>query len=253
MKRESCVFYTSWIEAMEGWPIEEQKDAVYAIILYATTGKIVEDEKMGIYAKTMLKVAIPQIDANNKKYRSGKKGADYGKLGGAPAGNKNAQKNNPKTTPKQPQNNPNGNPKTTPNVNENVNENDIKEIIKEKPAPKVAAIRANKDEMSISSVPIEWQPIVSVWLDYKRTRRESYKSAASVAAFQNKLVQLSGGDLNVAAQIINQSIAMNWAGIFSLKTDKNYANNPTTMRRTPASRIGVLQYEGENTPADRSL
>ena len=33
---------------------------------------------------------------------NGKKGAEYGKLGGAPKGNQNARKNNPQSTPKQP-------------------------------------------------------------------------------------------------------------------------------------------------------
>lgn len=53
----------------------------------------------------------PQIIANFTRYLNGKKGKDFGMLGGAPKGNKNASKNNPKTTP-------------NVNVNVNVNEND---------------------------------------------------------------------------------------------------------------------------------
>lgn len=55
----------------------------------------------------------PQLYANHKRYLNGCKGAEYGKLGGAPKGNQNARKD------KQPQNNR----KTTPNVNDNVNDN----------------------------------------------------------------------------------------------------------------------------------
>lgn len=50
----------------------------------------------------------PQILANFKRKINGRKGAEFGRLGGAPTGNKNASKNNPKTTP---------------NVNANVNVN----------------------------------------------------------------------------------------------------------------------------------
>lgn len=50
----------------------------------------------------------PQILANFKRKMNGRKGAEFGTLGGAPKGNKNALKNNPKTTP---------------NVNANVNAN----------------------------------------------------------------------------------------------------------------------------------
>lgn len=41
----------------------------------------------------------PQILANFKRKLNGRKGAEFGALGGAPTGNKNAAKNNPKTTP----------------------------------------------------------------------------------------------------------------------------------------------------------
>jgi hypothetical protein len=56
----------------------------------------------------------PQIISNFIKYINGKKGKDFGSLGGAPSGNKNAVKNNPKTTP---------NENVNVNVNENVNDN----------------------------------------------------------------------------------------------------------------------------------
>ena len=60
----------------------------------------------------------PQIISNFKKFINGTKGKEYGVLGGAPEGNKNASKNNPKTTPND-------------NVNVNVNDN-VNVIIKQK-------------------------------------------------------------------------------------------------------------------------
>lgn len=58
----------------------------------------------------------PQIIANFTRYINGKKGKDFGMLGGAPKGNKNAIKNNPKTTP-----NVNENENVNVNVNDNIN------------------------------------------------------------------------------------------------------------------------------------
>ena len=51
-------------------------------------------------------MAKPNLDSARRRYmasvENGKKGAEYGKLGGAPKGNQNARKNNPQLTPKQP-------------------------------------------------------------------------------------------------------------------------------------------------------
>jgi len=55
----------------------------------------------------MFSLIKPQLEANYKRFLNGKKGADFGKLGGRPK------------TPKKPLDNP----KLTPNVNVNVNDN----------------------------------------------------------------------------------------------------------------------------------
>ena len=58
--------------------------------------------------------------------------------------------------------------------------------------------------------------LVKTWLDYKRSRGESYKSELSVKKFHTMLPNLSRGDPDLAARIIDKSIANNWAGIFEL-------------------------------------
>ena len=55
------------------------------------------------------------------------------------------------------------------------------------------------------------------WLEYKRQRRESYKSDMSLKACYEKLVRLANGDPLTAGLIVEQSIANNWAGLFELK------------------------------------
>lgn len=58
--------------------------------------------------------------------------------------------------------------------------------------------------------------LVKTWLDYKRSRGESYKSELSVKKFHTMLRNLSRGYPDLAARIIDKSIANNWAGIFEL-------------------------------------
>ena len=127
MARESFIFYASFDEALRELPDDARLKVYDAIFEYAFRGtvKVLKGVEKAIFA-----LIRPQMDANNKRYENGCKGAEAGKKGGAPKGNANAKKtteNNPKTTavgliettPKQPQNNP----KTTPNENDNVNDN----------------------------------------------------------------------------------------------------------------------------------
>lgn len=67
----------------------------------------------------------------------------------------------------------------------------------------------------------EYEPLreqITKWIDYKKARKESYKTEQSLMSFAKKLFTLSGGNQNIADQIIEQSMANNWAGIFNLKT-----------------------------------
>ena len=85
-----------------------------------------------------------------------------------------------------------------------------------------------KGEMEfLESVDFEFRKIVADWLAYKRERKESYKSSRSMIAFLAKLKNLSQNDPKIAQEIISQSMANNWAGIFPLKTENN-ENRRTT-------------------------
>lgn len=65
----------------------------------------------------------------------------------------------------------------------------------------------------------DYRKILIDWFEYKKARKESYKSENSIQAFYNKLLKLSGGSQTKATEIIEQSMANNWAGIFELKKD----------------------------------
>lgn len=126
--RDSLVFYRSFYEAVKDLPAEEFKEAVSAIMEYGLND---EEQAPSGAAKVFLIMAKPLIDANNKKHENGKKGAEFGKLGGRPKKETPIKpQENPKETPKKPQENPN----RTPNVNVDVNVNEnIKESEEKKP------------------------------------------------------------------------------------------------------------------------
>lgn len=91
----------------------------------------------------------------------------------------------------------------------------------------------------------EYQEIVSEWLTYKRERKETYKSVRSMQAFVAKLTKLSQGNPKIAREIINQSIANNWAGIFQLKIDHNDDNKSHPNR--PSSTVFIGNHYGQST------
>lgn len=115
--RDSIVFYRSFYEAIKELSPNVQAKVYNAIFEYSLNFNEVE---LSGLPKTIFTLIKPQLEANNKKFENGKKGAEFGKLGGRP----------------KPQNNPN----ETPNVNDNVecrmsnvNENDIKGKLKFSP------------------------------------------------------------------------------------------------------------------------
>jgi hypothetical protein len=77
--KESAIFYQSFYEAIKDLPSESQAEIYNAIFEYALNFK--ELELNGI-SKTIFTLVKPQIQANNKKYKIGKLGGEYGKLGG---------------------------------------------------------------------------------------------------------------------------------------------------------------------------
>lgn len=97
----------------------------------------------------------------------------------------------------------------------------------------------------IQEVSLDFQDIVEDWLSYKRDRKESYKSHRSLQAFYSQLKRLSHDNPTTAREIINQSMANNWAGIFQLKNDDTKRTS-NTASNDPKSRLeGVLRAAAE--------
>lgn len=66
----------------------------------------------------------------------------------------------------------------------------------------------------------EYKSIINEWLKYKSDKKQNYASFASIKKFYKQLFKLSKGNYKTAQEIIDQSIASNWAGIFELKESK---------------------------------
>lgn len=99
-------------------------------------------------------------------------------------------------------------------------------------APKVKESKVNRSKVKESKEIIKTEPLVFVssdwellwqgWADYKQTEhRDGYKSAKTEQVAINKLVEMSGGDLTKAQDIVKQSIANRWKGLFTIKQNTN--------------------------------
>ena len=103
-EKRSFVFYDSFLSAMKHLSDAEFRECVLKIRDYALDG--VDEDSSSPMVNVIMAMAKPNLDSARKRYiasvENGKKGAEYGKLGGAPKGNQNARKNNPQSTPTQP-------------------------------------------------------------------------------------------------------------------------------------------------------
>ena len=90
-----------------------------------------------------------------------------------------------------------------------------------KPKQKADAVTKVLDEIPDEKA----REVVERWLDYKRSIGNTYKTAQGVMAMIKKLNDLSGGNVEVAGAIVEQSIANNWKGLFELKKQKKNGTN----------------------------
>lgn len=66
------------------------------------------------------------------------------------------------------------------------------------------------------------------WINYKKDEfKQSYKKIETEQTAFDNLLKLSKNDIHTAREIINQSIANQWKGLFTLKTDNNGTTTTT--------------------------
>ena len=99
--KRSFVMYDSFLEAMKHLNDAEFRECVMRIRDFALEGDDTESEHPMV--NIILALAKPNLEAAKRRYmasiENGKKGAEYGKLGGAPKGNQNARKKQPLKQP----------------------------------------------------------------------------------------------------------------------------------------------------------
>ena len=99
--KNSFVFYDSFLSAMKHLGDAEFRECVLKIRDYALEG--VDEESSSPMVNVIMAMAKPNLDSAKRRYmasvENGKKGAEYGKLGGAPKGNQNARKKQPQKQP----------------------------------------------------------------------------------------------------------------------------------------------------------
>ena len=183
--RDSFIFYGSFYEAISCLDDATRLQCYDAVASYAITG--IDPELNGV-AKAIFALIKPQIDANNKRYNNGCKGAEYGKKGGRPV-TKNPIGDNDENpigdTSKNPIGDNDENPKETPNekenenVNENENENE-KEKENESPSETEREKQAKEKRKRFSA------PSVDEVRDYCRERGNSISADTFVNFYASK-------------------------------------------------------------------
>ena len=183
--RDSFIFYGSFYEAISCLDDATRLQCYDAVASYAITG--IDPELNGV-AKAIFALIKPQIDANNKRYNNGCKGAEYGKKGGRPV-TKNPIGDNDENpigdTSKNPIGDNDENPKETPNEKENenvnVNENENeKEKENESPSETKREKQAKEKRTRFSA------PSVDEVRDYCRERGNSIDAETFVDFYASK-------------------------------------------------------------------
>lgn len=267
--KRSFVFNIDWRDVLMDYPPEVRYEVYDAIIEYAASGKLLELKPL---AKMAFSFIRKEMDYNNKRYlETVSKRREAGKKGMATRyGNNKDSEDLTNVTNDNKTNTCYQDLTKLTNATDNVNDN-VNDIIPPSNPPdgggaegegssgkrqeleaKESALMAKEQELlkreaalkssqrnalpPVDFVSPEFVHVFTVWLEYKRERKESYKSEKSLKAAYSKLLQLSGNDPAKASAIVEQSMANNWAGLFELKERKHAANTGVILTDNSATK-----------------
>lgn len=215
LKKNSFIFYESFYDAISDLKDAERLQLYDAICEYGFTRNIIE---LNGIVKTIFTLIKPQLEANWRRFENGCKG-------GAPQGNSNACKNQ-----KQPKNNQKITKKQPKNKLKQANEKE-KEKEKEKEECKGKRLMSNESIDNILNFDESFRSVLIEWLDYKKSRKESYASQVGINKFYKELLKLSNNNPETAQEIIDFSIARNYAGIFEPKEKSSAKKESNSLTR----------------------
>jgi uncharacterized protein YdaU (DUF1376 family) len=97
--------------------------------------------------------------------------------------------------------------------------------------------RKNNKKENIDFVDEKFKSIFECWLNYKKDRNENYKSDTSLKMCYEKLLKLSNDNPNTAKEIVENSIANNYAGLFEIKKFNQSKTNNNGLSKSYGSDI----------------
>lgn len=150
-KKRSFVMYDSFVEAMMHLDDKDFRECFMKIRDYALEGVCAESASQNI--NIIMALVKPNLDSARRRYmasvENGKKGAEYGKLGGAPKGNQNARKKQPQKQPLDVD--------VNVDVEENENENEEVDVNVNEDAPVGDIVPSSFSGFSFSTNPHNYQ------------------------------------------------------------------------------------------------
>lgn len=109
-------------------------------------------------------------------------------------------------------------------------------------------IEENKKENALPEyVSTDFADVLREWLSYKKERGEGYKQRGLKACY-TRLLNLSANDPIKAREIVQQSIANNYSGLFKLK-DNDYDNTNFRPNRRPTSAENIAAAQAAHIRA----
>jgi len=113
----------------------------------------------------------------------------------------------------------------TKNVTHNVQDCNADKVNKSKVKEskvKENKLKETKEETELVFISNDWQVLWEGWVEHKRNQfKDKYKTKQSEQIAINQLVELAGGELGTAQEIVKASVSNLWKGLFKLKTNTN--------------------------------
>ena len=216
MKRDSIIFYRSFYEAINELEPQMQATVYTALFEYALNQNEIVLNGLPKAIFTLIK---PQLDANNKRFENGNKG-------GRPK-----PKDNQSITKQEPKRKQNVT-KQEPNVNDNVNDNDNLNVNSNYNENNNLIVATPKTDLIF---PFDSESFLKTWNILKSEPKWKKKTHS---ALQASLLQLSKNNEQDAIEMMNQSIAGGYQGLFELKN--NTQNGKSNHNTEPERKIGRL-------------
>lgn len=87
------------------------------------------------------------------------------------------------------------------------------------------------ENMNFDFVCEDFKDIFYTWLDYKRERRERYKTQNSLETAYKRMLNLGNSDRLQVRLIVEQSIGNNWSGLYGLRESRKQTSTTHTTNK----------------------